>query len=120
KDEPHGFKWMNGDPESVTHICPHCGIGITQGEYLEAAETGFWYGSDGTTIDHDGVFRDASGEIIPAHKRVAFHVWTAYSPMVSWAKLVREFLDAYAKAVVGDDEPLKTFWNTTLGRAWEG
>ncbi|MCH5884841.1 phage terminase large subunit family protein, partial [Salmonella enterica] len=42
------------------------------------------------------------------------------SPMVSWAKIVREFLDAYAKAEQGDDEPLKTFWNTTLGQAWEG
>lgn len=33
---------------------------------------------------------------------------------------MREFLDAYAKAEQGDDEPLKTFWNTTLGQAWEG
>lgn len=120
KDEPHGFKWLNDDPETVRHLCPHCGTLIAQGEYLAAAEDGFWYGSDGTTIDRDGVFRDAAGDVIPAHKRVAFHVWTAYSPMVSWAKIVREFLDAYAKAEQGDDEPLKTFWNTTLGQAWEG
>lgn len=120
KDEPHGFKWVDGDPESVKHLCPHCGCLITQSEYLEASESGFWYGSDGTTIDRDGVFRNAAGEVIPAHRRVAFHVWTAYSPMVSWAKLVREFQDAYAKAKLGDDEPLKTFWNTTLGQAWEG
>ncbi|KGD95248.1 terminase [Achromobacter sp. RTa] len=120
KDEPHGLKWVDGDPESVKHLCPHCGCLITQSEYLEASESGFWYGSDGTTIDRDGVFRNAAGEVIPAHRRVAFHVWTAYSPMVSWAKLVREFQEAYAKAKLGDDEPLKTFWNTTLGQAWEG
>lgn len=120
KDEPHGFKWIEGDPDSVRHLCPHCGTLITQGDYLAAAESGFWQGDDGTTIDHDGVFRNAAGEVVPAHRRIAFHVWTAYSPMVAWSKLVREFLAAYEKAEQGDDESLRTFWNTTLGRAWEG
>lgn len=120
KDEPHGFKWVNDDPETVRHLCPHCGALTTQGEYLAAAEHGVWVGDDGTTIDRDGVFRDSTGEIIQAHLRIAFHVWTAYSPMVSWAKIAREFLAAHEKAQQGEDEELRTFWNTTLGRAWEG
>lgn len=120
KDEPHGFKWVDGNPETVRHLCPHCGALSTQGDYLAAADDGIWVGDDGTTIDHDGVFRDAEGNVIQAHLRVAFHVWTAYSPMVAWSKIVREFLDAHAKALQGEDEELRTFWNTTLGRAWEG
>uniref|UniRef100_A0A914YLX1 Phage terminase large subunit GpA ATPase domain-containing protein n=1 Tax=Panagrolaimus superbus TaxID=310955 RepID=A0A914YLX1_9BILA len=59
KGEPHGFKWVDGDPETVRHLCPHCGALATQGEYLAAAERGIWVGNDGTTIDQDGVFRDS-------------------------------------------------------------
>lgn len=120
KDEPDGFKWTDRDPETVRHLCPHCGVLQTQAEYLAAAEHGFWKGSDGSTIDRHGVFRDKDGNIAMPHRRIAFHVWTAYSPMVSWQKIVKEFLDAYDKAQTGDDGPLRTFWNTTLGRAWEG
>ncbi len=120
KDEPHGFKWIERDPETVRHLCPHCGALQTQGEYLAAAENGIWVGDDGSTIDRYGVFRDSDGNVMRAHYRIAFHVWTAYSPMVAWSKLVREFLEAYEKSQTGDDEELRTFWNTTLGRTWEG
>ena len=120
KDEPHGFKWTDDDPETVKHLCPHCGAFSEQGDYLAAAERGIWVGDDGTTIDQDGVFRNPEGEAVTPHLKVAFHVWTAYSPLVAWSKLVREFLDAYKKAQLGDDEELRTFWNTTLGRTWEG
>ena len=120
KGEPHGFKWVDDDPETVRHLCPHCGALATQGEYLAAAERGIWVGNDGTTIDQDGVFRDSEGNLIQPHLRVAFHVWTAYSPLVSWPKIVKEFLEAHEKASTGEDEELRTFWNTTLGRTWEG
>jgi len=120
KGEPHGFKWVDNDPETVRHLCPHCGALATQGEYLAAAERGIWVGNDGTTIDQDGVFRDSEGNLIQPHLRVAFHVWTAYSPLVSWSKIVKEFLEAHEKASTGEDEELRTFWNTTLGRTWEG
>ncbi|AWB32369.1 phage terminase large subunit family protein [Orrella marina] len=120
KDEPHGFKWIDRDPETVRHLCPHCGTLQTQAEYLAAAEDGFWYASDGSTIDSCGTFRNRHGHIVGPHRRIAFHVWTAYSPMVSWQQIVKEFLEAYAKAQIGDDQELRTFWNTTLGRTWEG
>jgi len=120
KDEPHGFKWVDGDPNTVKHLCPHCGTLITQAEYLAAADAGFWYGSDGTTIDQEGTFRDPQGNIIEPHGHIAFHVWTAYSPAVPWSDIVELFLEAYAKAQTGDVTLLKTFWNTTLGRTWEG
>ncbi len=120
KDEPHGLKWIDRDPDSVRHLCTHCGVLITQGEYLAVAGHGFWLGDDGSTIDHDGVFRDADGEIILAHRHVAFHVWAGYSPMASWTGIVQDFLKAFDKAEQGDNQGLKTFYNTTLGRAWEG
>uniref|UniRef100_UPI00200CD47D terminase gpA endonuclease subunit n=1 Tax=Escherichia coli TaxID=562 RepID=UPI00200CD47D len=103
KDEPHGFKWVDGDPETVKHLCPHCGALSTQGDYLAAEESGRWYGTDGSTVDHEGVFRDAAGVVIPPPAHVAFHVWTAYSPLVTWAQIVREFMAASEATQQGDD-----------------
>jgi phage terminase large subunit GpA-like protein len=120
KEEPHGFKWTGRDPETVRHLCPHCGGLITQGDYLAVWDDGLWMTEDGAlTLDHSGVFRDASGERVPAPRHVAFHVWTAYSPAASWDGIVREFLAAHAKSQEGDKTKLKAFWNTTLGLAWE-
>lgn len=120
KGEPHGFKWTGRDAESARHLCPHCGALITQAEYLAVWERGFWYGDDGSTIDHDGVFRNAAGERVLPPRHIAFRVWTAYSPAASWADIVKEFLAAYDKAQEGDDSKLKAFRNTTLGETWEG
>jgi phage terminase large subunit GpA-like protein len=120
KDEAHGMKWLDGDPESVRHLCPHCAVLIGQGEYLAVAENGHWHGSDGSTLDHEGVFRNEAGETVPPPLHVAFHVWTAYSPLVAWSGLIREFRAAYQKAQEGDDSKLKAFVNTTRGETWEG
>jgi phage terminase large subunit GpA-like protein len=122
KDHTTGFKWVNGDPDTVRHLCPHpdCGALIDQGQYLAAAEHGRWQNEDGSvTVDHAGVFRNASGAIIEPPRHVAFHVWTAYSPLATWANLVREFMAAHAKAQEGDMSKMKAFVNTTLGEAWE-
>ena len=119
KDETHGFKWFENDPDSVRHLFP-CGLLIDQGEYLAAAPAGRWQNEDASvTVDHAGVFRNSSGAVISALNHIAFHVWTAYSPLVTWAKLVREFIAAHEKAQDGDITKLKTFTNTTLGRTWE-
>lgn len=120
KDDPSGFKWVNGDPDSVRHVCPHCSAMITQGQYLAVAELGRWQSDDGSlTIDHAGIFYNAAGQRVAPPRHVAFHVWTAYSPLVSWAKLVREFLAAYEKSQEGDMTALKAFTNTTKGETWE-
>ncbi len=119
KDEEHGFKWVGRDPGSVRHLCPHCHCLIDQAQFLAVAEAGRWQNADGSiTIDFAGVFRNAAGEQIQALPHIAFHVWTAYSPMVSWSTIVEEFLDAYEKAQAGDITKLKAFTNTTLGETW--
>ncbi len=56
----------------------------------------------------------------PSNKR-SFH-WNAMLPQwVSWKSIVEEYLAAVraAKAEHPDLEPLKTFWNETLGESWD-
>lgn len=121
KDEPHGMKWADENPDTVRHLCPHCGTLIEQAQYLAiaAAETGRYQADDGTTLDLTGVFRDATGAIIRPPRHIAFvETWSAYSPNVSWAGIVRDFLAAYREAQEGKKEKLQTFWNTTLGEYW--
>lgn len=129
KDEPHGFKWQkdadgNPLPDSVQHLCVSCGGFMSQGDYLASWERGFYRSENGValTIENDGcVFRAAAGGSIKPPQHVAFvDIWTAYSPSVSWPKLVREFQSAFSAAQTGDDSKLKSFWNTTLARTWEG
>lgn len=119
-EEPHGMRWTEGDPTTVRHLCPHCACLIDQGQYLTAADGGRWFGDDGSTIDGEGVFRDAAGEPMTPHRHIAFYVWTAYSPAVAWADIVREYLAAEEKSAEGDENRLKTFTNTTLGLTYEG
>jgi hypothetical protein len=120
KDEATGFKWLKDDPDSVRHVCPHCHSMIDQGQYLTAAPRGRWQNEDASvTIDHAGIFRNTAGAVIEPPRHIAFHVWTAYSPLVTWAKLVREFIAAFNKAREGDITSLKAFTNTTKGETWE-
>jgi phage terminase large subunit GpA-like protein len=56
----------------------------------------------------------------PRHRR-SFH-WNAMLPQwVSWRSIVEEYLGALraAKSENPDLEPLKTFWNETLGESWD-
>lgn len=126
KDTPHGFKWRAGedqqpDPETVRHLCPHCGVLIAQGEYLAVWERGVWVNEDGSLHLHaDGRFTDPAGHPAPTPRHIAFHTWTAYSPAAAWPDIVRAFLAAKAKMDEGDDAKMKAFKNTYLGETWEG
>ncbi|WP_333710357.1 phage terminase large subunit family protein [Malikia spinosa] len=118
KDEPHGFKWTEDNPETVRHLCPHCGALIEQAQYLAIGEQGRYQSENGTTCDTDGIFRNAAGETIRPPARIAFHTWSAYSPNVSWAGIARDFIAAYREGGEGKKEKLQAFWNTTLGEYW--
>ena len=125
KDETHGFKFDPANPTDVFHMCPHCTYPLRQSEYLALAESGEWINERGDIYWREigpdrWAFTTPEGEIVPAPYHVAVHVWTAYSPMVAWAQIVREFLDAYAKLQEGDDTKMKAWVNTTLGNVWEG
>lgn len=124
KDEPHGFKWDKGNPDSVRHQCPHCDYALTQAEYLNiwGEEKGaIWANETGTVfVTADGRFIDELGNPVETPRHVAFHIWTAYSPAASWADIVRDFLFAFEKQQEGDDAKMKVFVNTTRGETWDG
>lgn len=120
KDDDHGFKWTADDPETVRHLCMHCGCLFTQAQYLAVADAGAgrYQSDDGVTLNDDGAFADSAGMPMRAPAHIAFHVWSAYSPNVSWVALVREFLSAVRESGEGKKEKLQAFWNTTLGEYW--
>lgn len=121
KDEPHGMKFDALAPEIVRHMCPQCTADLTQAEYLAVADGGLWVNESGDVHLHaDGRFTTPDGTPVSCPRHVAFHVWTAYSPVVSWAQIVREFLAAHEKLMQGDDSKMKAWVNTTRGEAWEG
>jgi phage terminase large subunit GpA-like protein len=120
KDAKDGFKFHDRDPATTRHLCPHCGVLIEQHEYLAVADAGKWFTDDGRSLDNEGNFFDADGKPMEAPRHVAFHVWTAYSPNVTWASITREFFAAYEQMQVGDSTKMQAFTNTTLGETWDG
>jgi len=122
-----GMKWKNNDPHTVKQECPKCKNLYTQADYLKIADKGKYISTsvivsesekqivtDGVWIDEDCIFRNKHGKIVDTPQTVGFHVWTAYSPMCSWAQIIREWLDSQ-----GNPSELKTFINQTLGETWE-
>ena len=117
---PHGLRWVNDDPATAAHQCPHCAAMMTQAEFLQVWVRGLWIGDDGSHLAKDGshrVLADGTAARLPS--RVGFRIWTAYSPMTDWSSIVRDYLDAAAKAARGDNSLLKSFTNLTLGQVWE-
>lgn len=113
-----GFKFNKDDPESVQQMCENCGVCYTQAEYKAVSHRGLWIDQYGGYVINDEFF-DIDHNPIPVPRSVGVRIWTAYSPMTTWAQIVREFLSAQAKAKTGDKSELKTFVNTTKGETWE-
>src|SRR6185312_13861001 len=88
KDKPYGFKWIDRNPATVGHACPHCGTLYSQADYLGVWKRGRWIAQDGTWIDADAKFRNPAGLIVPPPRSIAFFVWTAYSPQAQWEDIV--------------------------------
>lgn len=89
-------RWSEADPESAAYVCKHCGTLLTEGDkahMLARRELR-------ATAAFDGV--------------AGIHISTLYSPWVTWAQMVRSFLDAKRLP-----ETLKTWVNTELGETWE-
>jgi phage terminase large subunit GpA-like protein len=118
QETPFGFKWLDGDPETVRYQCAACGSLYTQAAYLSVWQRGRWVAANGTWIDR-GEFRNKAGERVHAPRTVAFRIWTAYSPQTSWVAIVRQFIEATKRAKQGDTGELQGFVNLTLGESWE-
>lgn len=120
RDKPYGMKWDQQTGEGVQHHCPHCYKPMTQGDYLAAWQKGVWVSDCGNyRYGQDCVWRDARLELRRPPRHVSFRIWTAYSPQVTWAEIVREFRHANTRRKAGDKGPLQGFINETLGETWE-
>lgn len=115
KDAGYGIKWNPENPLETWYICEHTGCKFLQHEVQAIQDRGKWI------CDHTGVwttdgyeFFDADGVATQTPETVTWHVWTAYSPLTTWGRVVSDFLKAKS-----DPNKLKTFTNTTLGEAWE-
>jgi len=94
-------KWDKADggvhlPETASYQCEHCGVLWSDVERWESVAEGEWVAT--------APFRGVAG----------FHLSQLYSPWVSLADMVQEFLEAQ-----GNPELLKVFVNTVLGETWE-
>ena len=115
-----GFIWTDNDPETVAHLCPHCDVFYTQDEYFTVWEQGRWISKNGIWMTNEGEFKTLKGKLVPTPRAVAIQgFWSAYSPQLSWASIVRDYISAKKRKDAGDDSELKTFENTTLARSYE-
>jgi len=98
----HGLKWVGSDPASAHYVCKHCGSVIE--EHCKAAmlNGGEWRAED------------------PAAPVRSYHLSSLYSPLgwLSWATIVREYLEADEALVAGKTAPMKTWRNTRLALTW--
>jgi phage terminase large subunit GpA-like protein len=122
KDKAHGFKWTDGDPDTVHHVCPHCHGVMTQADYLRGGQPmhGTWVcQKTGKRYGTDRIWRDQAGMPCNPPTSLGVHVWAAYSPQRSWSSIVKEFLEALVTLAKGDVGPMQLFVNETLGETWE-
>lgn len=122
KNKLHGFKWDEGRPASVRHVCPHCHGAITQADYMPGGKprAGAWVCiKTGIRYGADRQWRDNKGRPTRPPKHVGLQFWAAYSPQRSWESIVKEFLDALEALQKGDVGPMQLFVNETRGETWE-
>ena len=94
--------WCDDDPTTAAYICADCGVLIQEHHKFDMLDRGRW-------------IAEAPGP----NKAAGFWLNSLYSPWVSWAALVREFLEAEKAATNGDYARLKKFRNTRLALTWE-
>ena len=90
------LKWDDGRPDTAAYCCKSCGVLIDEREKFGMVASGKWVATN------------------PGQKTAGFHINALYSPWISWAELVEEWM-----AAQGDVEKLQVFVNTALGETWE-
>ena len=102
KEVGHGLKWIGNDPSTAHYVCRHCGALIEEHHKPAMLAAGEWRGEN------------------PLASVRSYHLSSLYSPLgwLSWATIVREFLEAAAALVAGKTAPMKTWRNTRLALTW--
>lgn len=93
-------KFENRDPKTALYACIHCGAGWNDAQRYEAIMDGQWIAE----ADFNGT--------------AGFHLWEAYNPWIKLREMVASFLAAHEAKEQGNNEPMKTFINTSLGETW--
>ena len=114
EDAEFGFKWLNDDPKTAAYLCEHCGALIENSSLTWMSEQGVWRDESGAWTEDGMEYFEADGTRLDPPESIGFHIWTAYSPFTTWARIVSDFLKAKS-----DPGKLKTFVNTTLGETWD-
>jgi len=103
-DEPQVLTWENFskslhegmDYASAHFTCESCGAAIEHHHKREIVARGFWEARN------------------PKSNIPGFWIWTAYSPLVSWARIAEKYFQ-----VVGDPAAEQPFYNDWLGLPYE-
>ncbi|MCG2614886.1 phage terminase large subunit family protein [Terrimonas sp. NA20] len=95
------LKWEGKDYDNVAYICEHCEEPIPERFKGEMLANGKWIA---TVPENASTYT------------VGYHVSALYSPpgWKSWAEIAEEWVKAQ-----GDDNKLKSFYNTILGETWK-
>ena len=97
------LKWSEDDPRDVRYACEHCGVLIEEGNKPDMLARGEWRA-------------DA-----PDARVRGYWISSLYSPLgwLSWAAIVREFLEAKSALDAGDQSLMQVWVNTRLAETWE-
>lgn len=98
-------RWTNRDPLTALIHCPECDHGMDDAERIAILSFGEW--------------RPTRKKRRADPSVVSFHVWEAYSPLSTLAKIVRGFIHAREAQKTGDQAEMHTWQNTTLGEPVE-
>lgn len=104
-----------GDPGSTQYGCESC---VAYFDYKQAQEQQadcFYRDPESGLTTYDGMqFFGADGNEVATPRHIALHIWSAYSPMTTWAKIMRDFLKRK-----GNPAELQTWVNQTRGETWK-
>ena len=86
--------------KEAVYVCQECGCEITDKDKIKMLRQGEW--------------RDVKGTCIGKPRKVSYWLNALYSRFLSWAEIVKEFLDSK-----DDPEKLQNFVNSWLAEPWE-
>jgi phage terminase large subunit GpA-like protein len=97
------LKWSEGDAETARYACEDCGALIEETHKPGMLAGGEWRAE------------------FPAARTRGYWINSLYSPLgwLSWAAIVREFLEAKVALDAGDQTLMQVFVNTRLAETWE-
>jgi phage terminase large subunit GpA-like protein len=90
------LRWDEGKPETAAYACESCGTLIQEHEKYAMLAAGVWVPT------------------YPDRRERGYHINALYSPWVSWAELLREWIEAQQNQL-----KMQVFINTALGEPWQ-